>query len=1260
MATEKKKLVDLRVIDLRAELEQRGLDKTGVKAKLIERLQKALEDEGKDPNECFFELGDSGTPKRVSTTPGSAKKSPRLKDKGEKEEKDEDDDEEETVIDDDEDEDEEVVASDPQDEENQETYVELDDLVEDDLLADKDENQGHEVGKGSENKNVEHDGLTEDQILDDDVEMIDLKPVVGEDDSLTDIVGEPDNIEIALNMETEEESTVADASAEDKPMDVEEQLVTDQQEKQTESASTSRPTKTVAEDVKTKEKSEASPEVTKSAPESQARASADGGEKTTEESNTPIKVATTSSTDATSGDLHVSSTSAGDVADTSKNVIPAVAEKPALEEATKDDGLTVGAIITTVTSVAKMDPENESLDVHVDDTQNDLDADLLNTPKEQSNSVAVTEERVEGQDTTSKEVEKEEKVCEEKKEVKTEVKPDEKPQAGATKTDTKAAEKKLEPKKEEKDAKTTKSSTTKTEKTKDDKASGRNLWVSGLSASTRATDLKSLFSKYGKVVGAKVVTNARSPGSRCYGFVTMLTADEATKCIQHFHRTELHGKMISVERAKHEPGTPTSKSTPAAKKAEDKKSPSSKKEEVKKEEKKDEKKDDKKDDKTDKKDEKEVKRDDKRDTRRRESRRDSRDNRRSSRGHSGGRHSARGLSSSSSHRHARGPSSHRHSKDRTRHTSGDKHRSVAMDKEKGPVVTVKGDIKEKPEEKKDKPAENDSTEKDKATTEMEEKTSASGADKEKTEEKDTASPSKKPDEKNPEKTSSRAGSREKTSKDKDILSFDKIKEERERERLRQRERLLREEERKTKMEAIREHNRQREVQRKQRAEAIRLAKERDRLRREREQLEKERLEAQRLERLRLEQLERERIEREQEEKRRLEKLRLQEEQQRRALKRAFEMHESRESRGRETREPGGFWSEPKRAAVSDRYDQPTNRIEPDNRGYNRDDRLGSRASGVAKDNFERKVERYDRRDGRPIEADGNRRFERDRDSGPMRRDSNSREHRVDDRFDNFSDRSHDRSDRGGRELHEDRRDIVYRDSHRSRDGERRENIAGHRQESDRRNIGRSNSPRHTDSRSEWKSERNSMQHGAQSSGIGQGEPRRESRTSGSGIGISPGSRENWQVSRGGGHGSTQGPSDDRSHGKGGFSRNQAAALLGTAQQSHNQPQWGSGAEQRKVETWNSRVDSASVNRGNDRWAGGNSIVQSDNRPIAYQTAVAAPPGIIANVPAGMYVTTSMAPAGAIMMAGGGALQGGRQQEQRFDAYKNLPANLRRY
>uniref|UniRef100_A0A8C6IR92 Uncharacterized protein n=1 Tax=Melopsittacus undulatus TaxID=13146 RepID=A0A8C6IR92_MELUD len=90
---------------------------------------------------------------------------------------------------------------------------------------------------------------------------------------------------------------------------------------------------------------------------------------------------------------------------------------------------------------------------------------------------------------------------------------------------------------------------------KDEKGSGsgRNFWVSGLASTTRATDLKNLFSRYGKVVGAKVVTNARSPGARCYGFVTMSTAEEASKCITHLHKTELHGKIISVEKAKSEP-----------------------------------------------------------------------------------------------------------------------------------------------------------------------------------------------------------------------------------------------------------------------------------------------------------------------------------------------------------------------------------------------------------------------------------------------------------------------------------------------------------------------------------------------------------------------------------------------------------------------------------------------------------------------------------------------------------------------------------
>uniref|UniRef100_A0A8C1KFN6 SAFB-like, transcription modulator n=1 Tax=Cyprinus carpio TaxID=7962 RepID=A0A8C1KFN6_CYPCA len=84
-------------------------------------------------------------------------------------------------------------------------------------------------------------------------------------------------------------------------------------------------------------------------------------------------------------------------------------------------------------------------------------------------------------------------------------------------------------------------------------SSTRNLWVSGLSSNTKAADLKNLFGKYGKVFSAKVVTNARSPGAKCYGLVTMSSSAEVARCISHLDRTELHGQQISVDRVKTDP-----------------------------------------------------------------------------------------------------------------------------------------------------------------------------------------------------------------------------------------------------------------------------------------------------------------------------------------------------------------------------------------------------------------------------------------------------------------------------------------------------------------------------------------------------------------------------------------------------------------------------------------------------------------------------------------------------------------------------------
>lgn len=55
-----------------------------------------------------------------------------------------------------------------------------------------------------------------------------------------------------------------------------------------------------------------------------------------------------------------------------------------------------------------------------------------------------------------------------------------------------------------------------------------------------------------QVLSAKVVTNARSPGSKCYGLVTMSSSTEVTRCVSHLDCTELHGQQIFVERVSEE------------------------------------------------------------------------------------------------------------------------------------------------------------------------------------------------------------------------------------------------------------------------------------------------------------------------------------------------------------------------------------------------------------------------------------------------------------------------------------------------------------------------------------------------------------------------------------------------------------------------------------------------------------------------------------------------------------------------------------
>ncbi|XP_015178504.1 PREDICTED: SAFB-like transcription modulator isoform X2 [Polistes dominula] len=298
-------------------------------------------------------------------------------------------------------------------------------------------------------------------------------------------------------------------------------------------------------------------------------------------------------------------------------------------------------------------------------------------------------------------------------------------------------------------------------------ASSRNLWVSGLSSSTRATDLKQIFSKYGKVIGAKVVTNARTPSARCYGYVTMSTSEDAAKCIQHLHRTELHGRVISVEKAKGD----------------------------------------------------------------------------SQQSHMRKRDAANGKSEKKEEK----------DKAKDNHETNERKEKEAKKEgeEKGPEQVKKNDEKnENVDAKKTEPI-------DKKEEISKESDSRS-----------TKSTSKKPESErgrredkrirpwDHHRSYSRSRSRERRRRD-DVLTFAKIREERERQRLRERDRLLREEERRRREDM----ERQREIERRQREEAARLDREREKLRRERERIEQEKAELLRLERER-QKLEREKLERE--------------------------------------------------------------------------------------------------------------------------------------------------------------------------------------------------------------------------------------------------------------------------------------------------------------------------------------------------------------------------------------------------------------
>lgn len=79
---------------------------------------------------------------------------------------------------------------------------------------------------------------------------------------------------------------------------------------------------------------------------------------------------------------------------------------------------------------------------------------------------------------------------------------------------------------------------------------GRKLYVGNLSFSVDSAALERLFSEYGKVESASVVTDRESGRSRGFGFVEMSSNEEAEAAINALNGQEHSGRALTVNEAK--------------------------------------------------------------------------------------------------------------------------------------------------------------------------------------------------------------------------------------------------------------------------------------------------------------------------------------------------------------------------------------------------------------------------------------------------------------------------------------------------------------------------------------------------------------------------------------------------------------------------------------------------------------------------------------------------------------------------------------
>lgn len=78
----------------------------------------------------------------------------------------------------------------------------------------------------------------------------------------------------------------------------------------------------------------------------------------------------------------------------------------------------------------------------------------------------------------------------------------------------------------------------------------KNIYVGNISYSVNDQELERLFTQYGTVKSARVITDRSTNQSKGFGFVEMEEASEADKAISALNGTEIDNREIRVNEAR--------------------------------------------------------------------------------------------------------------------------------------------------------------------------------------------------------------------------------------------------------------------------------------------------------------------------------------------------------------------------------------------------------------------------------------------------------------------------------------------------------------------------------------------------------------------------------------------------------------------------------------------------------------------------------------------------------------------------------------